>query len=261
MKAISLKNLKKRDVLAYQLKEYMEIGGFPEPLKSEDKLRRNILLQQYFDDILAKDIVQRHKLRNSRLLKDLALVLMSDISNLISFGRAARALGTSASSVRSLLDHIEESKLIMTSRFFSFSARESVSVQKSRKVYAVDTGLRNAVISRHSPDSGRTAENLVHNQLVYLGRHPTYWRDEVEVDFVLGRAKHVPINVCFAEEVPEREVRGLKKFNERFGSDTSWIITKSSFGKKKYSGIESTLCPLWAFLLSDEPDTLLRHVG
>lgn len=255
------KNLKKRDVLSFQLREYMESGGFPEPLKSEDRLRRNILLQQYFDNILAKDIVQRHKLRNSRLLKDLALVLMSDISNLISFGRAARALGTSASSVRSLLDHIEESKLITTSRFFSFSARESVSVQKPRKVYVVDTGLRNAVIARHSPDFGRTAENLVHNHLVYLGQHPTYWRDEVEVDFVLGRSKPVPINVCFAEEIPEREVRGLKKFNERFGNDMSWIITKSAFGKKKYSDLESTLCPLWAFLLSDEPDTLLRHVG
>ena len=244
-------NLANRGAIAYHLARYMEQGGFPEALKSASDLRRITLLQQYFDDILAKDVVHRHRLRNPRMLRDLALVLMSDVSKLASLGRLSRAMGTSASSVSSLLAHLEEARLLATTYFFSFSTRESVSVQKPRKIYAADTGMRNAVVARHSQDVGHLAENLVHNHLTASGWQPTYWKERVEVDFVLGRTSPVPVNVCFSEEIPDRELQGLERFYERFGNDFAWLVTKSTFREERIAGSDLIMCPLWAFLLSE----------
>ena len=246
-------NVGRRELLAFNLKEYMERGGFPEALKSTSSLRRGVLLQQYFDDILAKDVVHRHRLRNPRLLRDLALVLMGNVARLTSLGKTASALGTFASSVSSLLERLEQAQILSTCRFFSFSARESVSVQKPRKLYAIDTGMRNAVVTRHTRDVGWLAENLVYNHLVSCGLQPTYWKETVEVDLVLGRTAPLPVNVCFSDDVPERELRALTRFNERFGNDAAWLVTRNTFRRGRETGFDYVLCPLWAYLLSDDP--------
>jgi predicted AAA+ superfamily ATPase len=244
-------NLGSREVLAHHLNQYLEHGGFPEALKSDSDLRRRTLLQQYFDDILAKDVVRRHRVRNHRLLKDLALVLMSNISNLMSLGRLARILGTSTSSIVTLASHLEEAHLVMTSRFFSFSTMESVAAQKPRKVYAIDTGMRNAVVSRATHDHGRLAENLVHCHLSSAGLETSYWRDRTEVDLVVGRVDPMPINVCFGDEIPPREMRSLQRFNEVFDSSNSLLITRSTFGQQRVGTSECRQVPLWAYLLTD----------
>ena len=249
-------NLRNREVLGYHIIRYMEHGGFPEALKSTSDLRWSTLLQQYFDDILSKDVAHRHRLRNHSLLKDLALVLMSNVANLMSLGKTARTLGTSASSILSLMDHLEDAQLISTAHFFSFSTMETVAAQKPRKVYSVDTGMRNAVVSRATRDLGRLAENLVHSHLVSLAQQPRYWRENVEVDIVVGRGQPLPVNVCFADEIPPREIQGLERFNEKFSNPRAWLITKNTFREETIGSSECTLIPLWAYLLADEPNAV-----
>jgi len=242
-----------QDQLMFHLGLYLERGGFPEAVKRSHELHRRTLLQQYFDDILAKDVIRRHRLRSPRLLTDLALVLMSEVGNLVSLGRLARTLGSSASSVGSLLEHLEEARLMATTRFFSFSTKESVAAQKPRKVYAVDTGLRNAVVSRPTGDRGWLAENLAHNHLVHLGLRPSYWKARNEVDLVIGTTDPVPINVCFTDEIPDRELKGLEQFHDQFANELSLVVTRNTFDRRMIGRSECLLVPLWSLLLAEEP--------
>jgi len=235
----------------HHLRNYLAYGGFPRAVATEDADARRQLLQQYFDDILARDIVFRHEVRNTSLLRDLALVLLNNVSNQMSFARLARTLGSSPSAVQNLVGHIEESLLIHTARFFSHSMAESVSAQKPRKLYAEDVGLRNAVAAGATPDLGRLAENAVFNSLTALGTTPRYWSDRIEVDFVTDPIDPRPINVCFSDEIPERELAGIEAFASRFNSSRALLVTRSTLDTRTIHDCRVDLVPLWAFLLSN----------
>ena len=256
--AILRANLARRVEIAHQLARYLEIGGFPEVVKSEDAGRRRLLLQQYFSDILARDVARRHAVRNFDQLRDLALLLLANVANLAAYGSLGRVLGTSASSVRTLCAHLEQAWLVAQVRLFAFSLKETVAAQRPRKVYAVDVGLRNAVVTRSSPDLGRLAENLVFEHLASAGEPPRYWKDVQEVDFVVGRAPPVPINITFGDEIPDRERAGLAAFFEKHRAREGWLITRDQAGEETLGKGRVHLVPLWAWLLCDPRDVAGR---
>jgi len=246
-------NVRKGGAINHRLVEYLERGGFAEAVGSTPP-HSTRLLQQYFSDIIAKDVVRRHRLRDTSTVTDLAFVLMSNVANLVTYGRLGRSLGLSASVVRKLMGHLEGAQLVHEARFFSHSTNQTVSVQKPRKVYSVDPGLRNAVVASPTPDRGRLAENVVFNDLLARGLHPYYWREKGEVDFVVRAGSQVvPINVCFGDEVAPRELAALEMFNEKFHNRTALLITRNAVGERKVGAAKCTICPLWAWLLSTEP--------
>ncbi len=248
---VARRNRKLDALYQHHLGNYLANGGLPRAVATSDAHARRQLLQQYFDDILARDIVFRHQVRNTSLLRDLALVLHNNVSNLMSFARLARTLGTSASAVQTMVGYLEESLLLHTARFFSHSVKESVSAQKPRKVYAEDTGLRNAVASGATPDLGRLAENAAFNHLAGLGAVPRYWADGTEVDFVTDPVSPIPINVCFSDDIPDRELAGIEAFASRFNSKSALLVTRSTVSTRTLNGCRIELVPLWALLLSD----------
>jgi predicted AAA+ superfamily ATPase len=244
-------SLARRVEIAHHLARYLETGGFPEVVKSDDAVRRRLLLQQYFGDILARDVARRHAVRNYDQLRDLALLLLANVANLAAYGSLGRVLGTSASSVRTLCGHLEQAHLVAQVRLFAFSLKETVAAQRPRKVYAIDTGLRNAVVSRSSPDLGRLAENLVFQHLASAGEAPRYWKDVQEVDFVVGRAPPVPINVTFGDEIPDRERNGLATFFEKHKAREGWLVTRDMASEETLGRGKVHVVPLWAWLLGD----------
>ena len=61
------------------LEEYVRWGGFPEVVLSESEARKRELLLRYFEDILAKDVVRRFRVREIKKLEDLADIYLSNI--------------------------------------------------------------------------------------------------------------------------------------------------------------------------------------
>jgi predicted AAA+ superfamily ATPase len=59
-------------VLSKAVKDYLEVGGFPEVQKLDSNLRIEIL-QGYIGSVLLKDIVERHKVSNILVLRQLKL--------------------------------------------------------------------------------------------------------------------------------------------------------------------------------------------
>jgi len=58
------------------LHAYLRWGGFPEVVLAGDERRKEVLLKQYFDDALFKDVALRHQIRDLSLLRNLAVYLL-----------------------------------------------------------------------------------------------------------------------------------------------------------------------------------------
>ncbi len=235
---------KTRFLIAKHLKEYLNLGGFPEVVlkSSEYKLK---VLQQYFDDILYKDIVDRYNL-NSQKTKDIALFFMTNITGFISLRNVRNTLKISYDTIKEYLSHFQEAFLFFTLDHFSYSFKE----QKTRasKVYCIDNGLRNAVSFRFSEDEGKLVENLVYLELSRRGFQCYYWKNKGEVDFVVKNKDHslTAINVSYTDEIKEREIKALLEFKKESPKTKELILlTKNTERIDK----DIKYIPVWKWLL------------
>ena len=67
--------------------EYLKNGGFPEYLK----YNQIEILQEYFNDIIQRDIVERYKVKNIKQLKELARYLITNTGNLMTFNQLKKS--------------------------------------------------------------------------------------------------------------------------------------------------------------------------
>jgi len=238
----------RQNELLYHLEEYFAVGGFPEVVLADSEERRYALLQQYFSDILAKDVAFRYQVRETRQLRDLALLLMRQVSSPISANKLASCLGASRSWVVRMTGCLEESRLLALCRHFSFSMRRSMAVQKPRKVYACDVGMRNAVVSGLSHDRGHLAESVLFQHLRLLGHEPSFWSGRREVDFVVGPPNLAAIDLTWSDAITQRETEALSEFKAGHSPGRTLLVTRSTWRPLEPPG--PLVVPLWALLLS-----------
>ena len=144
--------------------------------------------------------------------------------------------------------------MIFFTKKFSYSLKEQE--VNPRKVYCIDTGLRNTVSLRFSEDMGKLYENVVFLQLLQQGNEVFYGKDKNECDFLVRKGKESieAIQVCYTlnDEVKEREIRGLMEAIQKFKLKSGFIITEDHEVQEKHKGKTVKFIPLWKWLL--KPD-------
>ncbi|MCP1714607.1 putative AAA+ superfamily ATPase [Methanocalculus alkaliphilus] len=244
------------------LNEFLHRGGFPEVIlyPSADV---TVLLQSYFDDIIFRDIVTRHGVRNPALFKDLAIFCISNIAKPHTYNSLRKLFSgfetISTDAIIRYLSYLEDAFLLISIRHYDDSLKKQMN--KPRKLYCIDPGMMNAVSFRFSEDTGRLFENLVCIQLHRTGHEIYYWQDERgrEVDFVIktGLKSFEVIQVSMDISDPktrEREMKGLLSAMAHFGVSEGLILTSDLFEEETVSGKTIRYRPLWYWLLTqDEP--------
>ncbi len=231
-------------ILKY-LRDYLNFGGFPEVLTKASDFKIK-LLEQYFDDIIYKDIVDRYDL-NAQKTRDITLFFMTSITSLISLRNIRNVLKIAYDTVKEYLSYCKEAFLIFTLEHFSYSYKE----QKTRasKVYCIDNGLRNAVSFKFSEDRGKLIENLTFLELKRRSKKIYYWKNKNEVDFIIKNKDNSlsALNVTDADEINKREISGLMDFKKEFKIKTKDLIILTRNIEKSEGGI--IFMPLWKWLL------------
>ena len=240
-------DMQKRE-LRHHFARYLTEGGFPESVlrtESDTNVQR---LREYFDSILLRDIVASQNVRDSAKLRDLASHAMTNISTLLSYNRISKAIGLNISTLTEYLRFLENAYLIFQAKFFSYSVTETMLVQKPRKIYAIDNGMRNAVSFPFSKDEGRLAENLVFLALRREHGEIYYWKGRGEVDFVIKHRDQTltAINVSMGAQVPAREKAALEEFGHSFKKVRELVVLTDDVEKEE-SGIAYR--PLWKWAL------------
>lgn len=233
--------------------EFLYEGGFPEVVLEGPELKQKIL-QDYFEMIIYRDLVERFSIRNTGLLKALAKYLITNIGTPFSVTayhkRVKQEQAVSKSTLLEYLSHLEDINFIYLVPFFSYSLNKQA--LNPKKVYCIDNGLRNAVAFTFSKDEGRLAENLVFLELKRRGKEVYYWKNKGEVDFVIKEKDNslIAINVSYTDNIEEREWRALEEFSasEEFGKYVKELVLLTKDTEKVENKIRYV--PLWKWLLS-----------
>ncbi|KUH31834.1 hypothetical protein APY94_11695 [Thermococcus celericrescens] len=155
-----VKTTKDEALIKRALTEYIERGGFPEALH----FGREYLINLY-NDIITRDVIVRYGLRNVRELKEVAFYLFSNFAGRFTYSKTKNALGIgNIETVKNYVEYLESAYLIFELPKFSFKPKEVV--RSDKKVYAVDTGMLNAVLPKVSENISRLMENAVFIELL-----------------------------------------------------------------------------------------------
>lgn len=231
---------------------YLKSGGFPEVLLSPEEERTG-LLRQYLQDIIHRDVVNRHEVRFKTKLDQITIHLLTHSSCLFSYSSLKKAYSMGVETVENYVNWLQDAYLMFEVPRFHHNLK--VQARDPRKIYAIDTGLRNAHSFTREEDLGRLAENAVYLELRRRGASICYGQFEGEVDFVLHESG-VPISVLqvsyddlYNGSTWEREVKGLVGAMKATGCKEGMIITKDREEKVAVDGSEFWLRPLWKWLV------------
>lgn len=224
--------------------DYLQKGGFPDYLSTDNKE----VLQQLFKDIIYRDIIVRHNVRNQKALVDIGLYLISNVAKEYSLNRLKKGFGLgSVNTVGEYIQWLEDSYVLFSLPRFSWSAK-SIAINP-RKVYTIDTGFALANSLSFSKDSGRLFENAVYLQLRRTHKDLYYFRDKGECDFVVREGSSVSqvLQVCWEvnRDNMKREVDGLREAMNFFKLKEGFIITMDQEDELKTDGGVIRLLPAW----------------
>lgn len=243
------------------LDEYLEFGGFPEVVLSQEKER---ILEQLFHDIITRDVLERISLRKPKVMEEIAYYICSNIASLISFSKFSRMLGSrgvkiSVPTLENYFGYLRDAFLFFDVSIFAHSVKDQL--QYPRKIYCVDNGLVNVIGFKLSKNPSKLYENVVAVELLrWASEKPTrgifYWRDRGgrEVDFAVkeGASVRQLIQVCYdlsSPDVKEREVKPLVIAMKEFKLNKGLIITRDLEGEEMADGKTIAFKPLWRWLL------------
>jgi len=208
------------------IEEYMKFGGFPEIVLNESEEKKRILLEQYFTDIINRDIIDRYNIRNAKQIIEIARYLISTAGSKISLNKLSKVFGISRDSLALYISYMIDAYLLYEVAYFSYSAKIRYDVTKLPKLYVLDNGLINIVNIKYSENIGKMFENTVLIKLLEKNKEIQYWSElKSEVDFIVDKKA---INVTSADKIPERETNGLENFQKKHKDFSTLLITKST---------------------------------
>ena len=235
--------------------DYMRNGGYPETIPARSITKS--YLSTLFDSILLKDVAQRHKVRNTTDLYNLATYLLSNFCNPISANELAGELGlSSVATTKKFCDYLNEPYLF----FFlpRFNNKLKLMSKAPKKVYVVDNGFVQSTAFNLSENLGRLLENQVFVELLrrcYIpGKTLFYYRtrNDKEIDFVTRKGTKVEqlIQVCYdmtSEKTRKRELDALVEAAEELHCDNLLVITNDQQEKIEWKDKRIVVKPVSQF--------------
>jgi predicted AAA+ superfamily ATPase len=243
-------------LLQHYLENIFKTGLFPEVINCQDMELQEVILRQYFQQVIFKDIVPKFSIRNSKTIEQLAYYCSTTFASRFSYNRIAATVGSNENTIKEYLSYLEKAYLFFVIERFSYSLQKQT--RYAKKIYISDEGLRNATASSFSPDIGRHAENIVFLHLRRKTKRITFWQDDQntsEIDFIVqSKNYYLLCNVSYTNNISEREYKGYSIFlhSNNIENYRCILISKNVYKIMEYDGINIEIIPLWLFLLNTE---------
>lgn len=208
------------------VEDYLQLGGFPRSLTFEKPYQ---LLQEYFNDIILRDVVKRAHSRSPESIKHVVKMAFESCGSELSFRKIAAITGLTVETVKSYLEACEQAYLLFACPFFAFSEKKQMARQK--KYYPIDPGLRHSVVSSGSNDFGKSLELLIYISLKRMSDKVFYWQElhKGEVDFVAVKGSSITPYQITWDAPKARHEKALQHFYEAFPQANEAIfITKNN---------------------------------
>lgn len=241
--------------------EYNRLGGMPEPTLMPVLSEKYRKLQDYFDVMLLRDLVEHWQISKPQTVRYFLKRVMTTIASRLSVNAIYREIKASGRKVTKddLYDWLAWAQSIYLVRkldVYSRSVKSEISIPG--KYYVIDNGLRSAVIPLQSDDDGKQLENTVYIELIRRKGHNaelSYFSGSGECDFVVSEGDEVKrlIQVTWEmsdAETRKREFSGILEAAKATGCRDLTIITRDEEGEEIRDGLNVKIVPVCRFLLA-----------
>ena len=148
---------------------HLVYGMFPEVYNEPQKAR--ILLKDYVDGILCKDLFSLGGIRLNSKFEVLVRLLAYSVGSEVSYDSLARETGLNKTTVADYITLLEQCFIVKVCP--SYAKNLANELKKGKKVYFCDNGIRNAIIENFDPlpsrhDRGALWENFFFMERVKL---------------------------------------------------------------------------------------------
>lgn len=246
-----------RDKIMNRFDLYINYGAMPEIAEHNEIERKIDLLASYFNTVIYKDIASRFGIRDTLLLKDVALYLLGQFANPVNLKKLAEQFSATRDTVRDFIKYLEMSYFIFSVPKFSFSHKTQLMSQK--KTFSVDNGFCAVLPFRFAPDKGRLLKHIVFIELKRRHSRVYYYKNRTECDFIIydyGR-EAAAYQVCYElnDANRQREIKGLIAGCRQIKVDQGIILTYNQDEKITVNGVRISVIPVWEWLLTNRSET------
>ncbi len=233
--------------------DYMRIGSFPYVANLDvNREKVDIYLEGIYNTIIVKDIEDRQKRRSPNtknrkitdilLLKNIARFLASSVGSPISIKSITNYITSSGRKVsqNTISDYLQalvEPYIFYPVERYDISSKQLL--KTNQKLYIVDLGIRNHLLTKQNYDLGFSLENIVFLELIRRGYKVNVGKiDNLEVDFIARKQDvihYIQITASLLDEATfNRELKPLKAIADNYNKT---ILTLDRFTTGNYDGI------------------------
>lgn len=229
-----LLNIKDKSDIEKEFLNYIKWGGLPQRFMQTDDMSKKTYLNDIYNSIIVKDIVQRFGIKNIDLLNRIATYILTTPSQIFSpeslkkyFESISRSV--SIETLYNYLDYFVRANLI--SKASRYDIRGKRILTGKYKYYLTDLGFTHILSENKKVQIGAYLENVVYNELIARGYKVNIGHIENgKIDFIATRFEEkIYLQVAYLldnENVVEREFNACKNIDDNY---PKYVITMDKF--------------------------------
>lgn len=246
---------KNKSTIIHFAEKFITQGGFPETVFLEGKLRLKIL-QEYFNVMIFRDMVERYQISNVDTLKFFIKKIFAGVTKPFSVNKAyndLKSMGYKISNkyLYEYFNYCNDVFLCQSISRFNFS--EIRQAKSDKKTYIIDNGMLAAIEFSTSENRGKLLENMVFLEFLKAEKEIFYFKGLYECDFVVREENNLlPVQVTWSLEdknTMEREIKGLAEACDYLGVKVGTIISFDQEEEIEYYDYHFSVIPFYKYFL------------
>lgn len=241
--------------LSKLFEEYALFGGYPEVVKKETTDLKLEVLKNIVSTYLERDIRSLLLIADLDSYQTLLKILAAQTGQILNYQQLSASAGLYFKLLKKYLKILEETFVLKPIKPFHHNL--STELKKNPKIYFLDSGLRNFLISNFAsllkrPDKGFLVESVVFanlNLALESMDRLNFWRTKggAEIDFILNRRERiVPLEVKFVPLVKPRLSPGFYRFLEAYKPKKGLVLTNGGGQQELKVGKSKIIfLPVW----------------
>lgn len=236
---------------------FLKYGGMPAVSEYEFGETWVIdMLEGIYSTVMIKDVIEKNKFSNERLLRNIALFLADNIGNICSVNKITEYLGSNKEvvfsedreadrkTVSSYISALEKAFIFYPVSRYDIKGKEYL--KTLQKYYIVDTGIRNMLLGYRDVDRGHILENVVYLELLRRGYKVSIGKvGSKEVDFIATKPdEKIYFQVTESlldKSVKERELSALQSIKDHhekviLSMDVNFVMSENGIKFKNIIG-------------------------